>query len=76
MATKKRIRAVIIWPSGSVIQDYGSANPGLKEIFTDPRHWTEQLNFLFYCRIDETNAEAHKWYAIALGSRGEFGGVK
>ena len=25
---------------------------------------------------DESNAEAHKWYAIAVGSRGEFVGVK
>jgi len=27
-------------------------------------------------RLDELNGEAHKWFAIALGSRGEFGGVK
>lgn len=27
-------------------------------------------------RCDERNSEAHKWYAIALGSRGEFGGVR
>jgi len=27
-------------------------------------------------RLDESNSEAHKWYAIALGSRGEFGGVR
>ncbi|XP_023341287.1 regulator of microtubule dynamics protein 3 [Eurytemora carolleeae] len=25
---------------------------------------------------DENNSEAHKWFAIALGSRGEFGGVR
>jgi len=25
---------------------------------------------------DEKNSEAHKWFAIALGSRGEFGGVR
>ena len=25
---------------------------------------------------DHTNPEVHKWYAIALGSRGEFSGVK
>ena len=26
--------------------------------------------------LDQTNSEAHKWYAISLGSRGEFQGVK
>jgi len=26
--------------------------------------------------LDSKNSEAHKWFAIALGSRGEFGGVK
>jgi len=26
--------------------------------------------------IDKNNSEAHKWYAISLGSRGEFQGVK
>ena len=26
--------------------------------------------------LDTNNSEAHKWFAIALGSRGEFGGVK
>ena len=26
--------------------------------------------------LDSSNSEAHKWFAIALGSRGEFGGVK
>jgi len=27
-------------------------------------------------KIDQRNSEAHKWYAISLGSRGEFQGVK
>jgi len=27
-------------------------------------------------KIDDRNSEAHKWFAIALGSRGEYGGVK
>ena len=27
-------------------------------------------------RLDDRNAEAHKWFAIVLGSRGEFGGVR
>ena len=26
--------------------------------------------------LDQANSEAHKWYAISLGSRGEFQGVK
>eukprot|EP00092_Neocalanus_flemingeri_P029756 GFUD01032304.1.p1 GENE.GFUD01032304.1~~GFUD01032304.1.p1 ORF type:complete len:425 (+),score=92.78 GFUD01032304.1:53-1327(+) len=26
--------------------------------------------------LDQRNSEAHKWYAISLGSRGEFAGVK
>ena len=26
--------------------------------------------------LDQRNSEAHKWYAISLGSRGEFQGVK
>jgi hypothetical protein len=32
--------------------------------------------FYFCGRMDDRNAEAHKWYAIVLGSRGEFGGVR
>jgi hypothetical protein len=28
--------SIIGWPPGSVIQDYGSANPDPKEIFADP----------------------------------------
>jgi len=27
-------------------------------------------------QCDDRNSEAHKWFAIALGSRGEFGGVR
>ena len=26
--------------------------------------------------IDEFNSEAHKWYAIVIGSRGEYLGIK
>ncbi len=31
---------IFYWPPGSrsIIQDYGSANPDPKEIFTDPQH--------------------------------------
>lgn len=27
-------------------------------------------------KLDDKNSEAHKWFAISLGSRGEYGGVK
>ncbi len=35
----------INWPpgSGSVIQDYGFADPDLTEIFTDPQHWVGNI---------------------------------
>ncbi len=29
----------INWTPGSVVQDYGSADPDPKEIFTDPQYW-------------------------------------
>jgi hypothetical protein len=35
-----------IWPpgSGSLSQDFGSADPNPKEIFTDAQHWLTPLN--------------------------------
>ena len=47
-------------------------------------HRTESTstNFLFYFSgtkaldIDDHNAEAHKWFAIVIGSRGEYLGIK
>ncbi len=37
--------SAINWPpgSGSVIQDYGFADPDLTEIFTDPQHWVGNI---------------------------------
>ena len=30
----------------------------------------------FFAEIDDHNAEAHKWFAIVIGSRGEYLGIK
>jgi hypothetical protein len=49
MTEKKMIGSVSVinWPpgSGSIIQDYGSADPGKLTIFTDPEH-CEELTYL------------------------------
>jgi hypothetical protein len=37
--------ALIYWPSGSVLQNYGSADPDPKEKFLDPQNWNKCLYF-------------------------------
>jgi hypothetical protein len=46
----------IIWPPGfeSIIQDLASAS-GSKEIFTDPRHWSQQKTYKKEPILDAVN---------------------
>ena len=59
--------------------DYGEKALGefiFLEFFPQIIHFDKFFCGPFFVEIDDHNAEAHKWFAIVIGSRGEYLGIK